>query len=517
MSQTNQIIQPTTKVVPAFELLPYQEEASQLIEAGIKAGRPPILIGAAGTGKTYAVAKAIKNCQDSGMFSSPNKIINILVLGPKAIRVQSSRVFSKAGIKNTHVENYATLRSTLGELFIDWIPTMNHGTLVEDPVWRDADKPDLIWCDEVQCLKNPDSQQTAVLLAAIEAGIIIVSSSATPFVTVAEAKFVCLSLKVCTASTWNEFAKSMCVSGAGPSDISPGSVRRLTEYLEARNLIVRFKNVKWKHRSKNKCTLISFLTDKERADYAKAYDDYLEKLRKIDRESPTGQAELWQVILQQRMRSEDIKAPRLADVGHETFLTTGRQIIIASNFIETLRKAWNQLVKIHKVSPKRICFIVGGQSLQERQLNIDKFQSGAADFCFFTLKAGGVGVSLHHDNPKGRPRHVILPPTWSAIELVQALGRAHRINSMSTTHQEIIWYKDTIEEQVAAKVATRFSCLGEIVGKKENWVNIFNQVSEEDASAKAEGEILTQNTIEVDAEGSEISFAAEALENQSVE
>jgi superfamily II DNA or RNA helicase len=66
-----------------------------------------------------------------------------------------------------------------------------------------------------------------------------------------------------------------------------------------------------------------------------------------------------------------------------------------------------------------------------------------------------------------------LPPTWSAIELVQLLGRAHRINSRSTTHQDIIWYRDTIEEYVAEKVQRKMKSLKEIVSKRETWLDLF--------------------------------------------
>lgn len=120
---------------------------------------------------------------------------------------------------------------------------------------------------------------------------------------------------------------------------------------------------------------------------------------------------------------------------------------------------------------------LGSQSREERQKEIDRFQRGKSLFCLFTYAAGGVGLSLHHTDKdrKGRdvelrPRKTFLTPTYSAQEFVQGLGRAHRsVFSLSNTEQTILFYKDTVEEHVMARVSLKLKCLSKVVMAKESW------------------------------------------------
>lgn len=139
---------------------------------------------------------------------------------------------------------------------------------------------------------------------------------------------------------------------------------------------------------------------------------------------------------------------------------------------------------------------LGAQSREARQSEIDRFQAGKTKFCIFTFKSGGVGLSLHHSDEltkykvkrkesgyyveedipnctEVRPRRTILTPTYSAIELVQGLGRCPRITSMSDTSQVIVFYRGTIEERVALTVSQKLKCLKKVVRQKESWESII--------------------------------------------
>jgi hypothetical protein len=139
---------------------------------------------------------------------------------------------------------------------------------------------------------------------------------------------------------------------------------------------------------------------------------------------------------------------------------------------------------------------LGPQDYKKRQIEIDRFQSGQSHYCLFNFKSGGVGLSLHHcddmtkqkvrrkkesgyayveDIPSipTRPRRVLLTPTFSAIELVQGLGRAARITSLSDTEQIMLFYRGTIEERVAAAVSQKLKCLKKVVRQRETWEDII--------------------------------------------
>lgn len=130
---------------------------------------------------------------------------------------------------------------------------------------------------------------------------------------------------------------------------------------------------------------------------------------------------------------------------------------------------------------------LGKQSPIQRQQNIDRFQRDQSKFCMFTFKSGGVGLSLHQETETNRVRETLLAPTYSAIELVQGMGRAHRITSCSDTDQTIVFYRGTIEERVAARVSQKMKCLRKVVRQKESWESVIlgNVDSEDETTVSA--------------------------------
>jgi len=155
------------------------------------------------------------------------------------------------------------------------------------------------------------------------------------------------------------------------------------------------------------------------------------------------------------------------------------------------------------------------QNRKARQEEIDRFQSGQSKICFFTFKAGGVGLSLHHTDemtqqkvrhkPNGyaieediplipiRPRSVILTPTYSAPELVQGLGRCPRLTSLSDTNQFVVFYRGTIEERVAQSVSQKLKCLKKVTRLKESWEDIITKHNHK-------GEVITEDIKELPSE-----------------
>ncbi len=139
---------------------------------------------------------------------------------------------------------------------------------------------------------------------------------------------------------------------------------------------------------------------------------------------------------------------------------------------------------------------LGPQDYEKRQEEIDRFQKGDSLYCLFNFKSGGVGLSLHHTdelttqkcrrkptsnfayeedipNIPTRPRVTFLAPTYSAIELVQGLGRAPRLTSLSDTSQIIVFYRGTIEVAVAGAVSAKLRCLKKVVRQRESWEDVI--------------------------------------------
>lgn len=147
---------------------------------------------------------------------------------------------------------------------------------------------------------------------------------------------------------------------------------------------------------------------------------------------------------------------------------------------------------------------LGSQSPKERQSEIDKYQSGETRIGLYTFKAGSVGLSLHHcedfystrpkryykDKHTGKwislkpekfkvfepsPRAGLSAPTWSAIEVIQSIGRPHRLTSQSDTHQRFIYFRGTVEQEVAAIAAPKLESLATLTKMNECWMNLISE------------------------------------------
>lgn len=104
--------------------------------------------------------------------------------------------------------------------------------------------------------------------------------------------------------------------------------------------------------------------------------------------------------------------------------------------------------------------IVGGQSADERQANIDRFQRGEYRAVLATVQAGGVGITLTKADTL-----VFLQRSWSMVDNSQAEDRVHRIGS--EIHESItiidIVSQGTIEEGQRMALQAKTDRLQEIV------------------------------------------------------
>lgn len=107
--------------------------------------------------------------------------------------------------------------------------------------------------------------------------------------------------------------------------------------------------------------------------------------------------------------------------------------------------------------------LMGNQTPNQRQLEIDRFQNGESKICIFTLAAGGVGLSLDHWREGLLPRVGFFTPVYSGPEFAQALGRAVRRKTLSDTRQYIVGMQGTVEEtHVMPLIDKKLQCIAEI-------------------------------------------------------
>lgn len=372
-----------------------------------------------------------------------------------------------------------------------------------------------------------------------------------------------------TEKTWPLFASA--IARGDPLEYNEAALERLMDVMDP--WITRVSGVHTQFRANNYTLLIDFQTPQEREEYNLSWEKYMAKKAKIEGRSDLSAAQSRFLILAQftvwRRTAEGIRSPYLGDAMFES-VRTGHAAACAVNFRGTICKAVEHLIKNKGVSRDQISLIWGGsqvkqtkkgelkkqfvehpellelmqqegidldalelgddvevkeeksyppewrmgaQDKKQRQAEIDAFQKGKTLYCFFTFKAGGVGLSLHHTDewfkndkniycrrkPSGfvfeediirvptRPRECFLAPTWSAIELVQGLGRCPRLTSLSNTSQTLVFYRNTIEERVKAVTDAKLRCLSKVTRlpkTEQAWEDIATSRQREEAEKR---------------------------------
>jgi hypothetical protein len=157
-------------------------------------------------------------------------------------------------------------------------------------------------------------------------------------------------------------------------------------------------------------------------------------------------------IVRCRMRIEMFKLPIILDLIDDA-LINDYSVAIFINFKDSMNYLSHHL--------KEDCSVIhGDQTIDERQINIDKFQNNINKIIICIIQAGGIGISLH--DLYGRPRMSIISPSWSGTDVVQALGRINRSGSKSPAIQRIVYIAKSYEEIICNTLSNKLSVLSAI-------------------------------------------------------
>lgn len=171
-------------------------------------------------------------------------------------------------------------------------------------------------------------------------------------------------------------------------------------------------------------------------------------------------------MLRARQTSELMKVPLLVDMAKD-LMDEGKSVVIFTNFNDTMDLLMKEL--------GTTCVIRGLQK-DEREKNINEFQTNKSKIIIANIQSGGVGISLH-DTVGGFSRASLICPTYSAIDLKQALGRIYRAKGMSPCLQKIIYAAGTIEEKVCKSIKNKLANMDLINDGELNEENYFNEQS----------------------------------------
>lgn len=140
--------------------------------------------------------------------------------------------------------------------------------------------------------------------------------------------------------------------------------------------------------------------------------------------------------------------------------------------------------------------LTGKQTDNQRQIEIDKYQSGESLICLFTNASGGIGLSLDCNKPSLLPRQGLFTPVYSGKEFQQVLGRLVRRASIADADQLICMMAGTVEEfHVAPILDEKLKCIAEITNRNFDIVELLQR-----SAPAAHVEVRSKIQAELDAE-----------------
>lgn len=422
---------PKPIAVPTEGLLRYQVPAVRGLVAALQRHGAALDGSDTGTGKTYAAIAAFR-----ALGISP------VVIAPKAVLPSWERAADHFGVA-IRVINYEKVR-TGNTPYGSWTTVESNGRSFDRFVWSDGVKG-LIF-DEAHRAKGAKTQNAQLMIAARLQRIPTLAASATASTNPMEMRALGFLLGLHSLRDFYQWAEAHgCYKNRWDGWEFGGSK---SDIAQIHNAIFPAKGARIRVRDLGEefpttritTTLVDVQSPTKVAaaykDLAKAFAD-IEERAKEDK----GGAEHLTAMLRARQVSETQKIPSMIEMAEDA-LEEGRSVVLAVNFNESIRVLVGAFAANVAVAQ-----IHGSQTAEEREANIQAFQNNKAHVIVINLRAGGVGVSLH--DLHGRPRTAIISPSWSAVDLKQALGRVWRAGGVSGSVQHILYARGTVEERVA--------------------------------------------------------------------
>ena len=404
-----------------------------------------------GTGKTYVAAWLAKN------LNSP-----VVIVCPKVVIPSWTKVLSYFGIKAHCLINYEKLmRGNTEHLnFKDGKDTGPSDYVINFP------KNSLVILDEVHKCKSATSKNSDFLIKLKMDGYKSLLLSATAATNPLEMKAFGFATTLHNLVSYRQFITS---SGAyagryGGFQIDLQSQKTVEAMSNIHNTLFNLYKVSSRMTRKMfdkifpdnhvmaDCFDMGTNTDK----INRVYLQMEAEMAALEESSINYSQHHFAIMTKARRMAELLKVPTMVEM-IEDWYDEGISPVVFVNFTDTVEAIEKQLAKNSKFDGK-IARIVGGQSDKVRQNDIELFQSDVKRIMIANLAAGNAGVSLH-DLIGNHPRGSIISPSYSAINLLQALGRIHRAEGKTKCIQKVMFAAGTIEVEACKRVQCKLNNL----------------------------------------------------------
>ena len=404
-----------------------------------------------GTGKTYVAAWLAKN------LNSP-----VVIVCPKVVIPSWTKVLSYFGIKAHCLINYEKLmRGNTEHLnFKDGKDTGPSDYVINFP------KNSLVILDEVHKCKSATSKNSDFLIKLKMDGYKSLLLSATAATNPLEMKAFGFATTLHNLTSYRQFItdSGAYVGRYGGFQIDLQSQKTVEAMSNIHNTLFNLYKVSSRMTRKMfdkifpdnhvmaDCFDMGTNTDK----INRVYLQMEAEMAALEESSINYSQHHFAIMTKARRMAELLKVPTMVEM-IEDWYDEGISPVVFVNFTDTVEAIEKQLAKNSKFDGK-IARIVGGQSDKVRQNDIELFQSDVKRIMIANLAAGNAGVSLHDLNGNF-PRGSIISPSYSAINLLQALGRIHRAEGKTTCIQKVMFAAGTIEVEACKRVQCKLNNL----------------------------------------------------------
>lgn len=171
------------------------------------------------------------------------------------------------------------------------------------------------------------------------------------------------------------------------------------------------------------------------------YDEMAREIAKLERSKAKDKGiNILTEQLRTRQRVELLKVPTFVELAKDA-LEEGMSVVIILNYEDSIQAVTHRLGTFNTIT--------GADTDEYRQNLIDKFNADTERLIVMNIKAGGVGVSLQ-GRQTSPTRYVLISPTYSGIDMKQAIGRFPRAYGAFSIIK-IVFAAGTIEEAVCNK------------------------------------------------------------------
>jgi len=413
-----------------------------------------------GTGKSYAAAAVARE------MNRP-----LVLISPKTVIPQWEKVLKTFGLRAKVIINY----EKLGRGNTKWMKWKK----LPDPSkpWKETatdllpdfrfPRDSLVILDEGHRCKGNHTSNSQMMIMLAEQGYKILVASATMATTPMEMKAVGYLSGLHALYNFTDFCRTHGAEmvgqwGAMTWDMSgveaKKSMMRLNEYFfETRECASRMTVDDFGELFPESHIIPNaFDMGVNGAKIADVYDQMDAEIAKLSDATKNYSEHIFAVLMKARREVELLKVPLIVEKIEELY-TEGKSVVVFVNFSQTIFAISSRLVK-NKMLASQIAFVVGGQTDNVREQDIEDFQADKKRIILCNIAAGGVGINLHDLNGKF-PRASIISPTWSACNLRQCMGRVWRQGGLTKSVQFIVYAANCIEENICRRVEFKLNNL----------------------------------------------------------